>query len=385
MIDTKVSVVESLEAENLREMLNASGPCITVLLPAYRPGAQAKSMAAILKTNLQAASRELAARRVGEPTIAQLLDPLEKLTRDDDFLAGSRWGRAIFRSSDRMVQFQLIGPINQALTVAAGFNLRPILPELHIPATFYVLKISSKRVKLFRCSHLQPESMSLPKGVPETLEQALEFKPPDHDLENRSAAGASIGALRGVRFGTGSGRETQQTYLADFYKAVDRGVRERLNGTNAPLVLAGVHEDSSIYAMANTYPNLLSNHLPGEPAGATEELSSEAVEQAYWIIRSDFVEKSKARLMEMKERLSPARFSVHLEDVLRAAMDGRVDSLYIDETARRMGVVAGRANWGEEDLLNRAAIETILHGGSVFSLPTDHMPDGMPVAAIFRW
>ena len=51
----------------------------------------------------------------------------------------------------------------------------------------------------------------------------MAFKQPDHDLENRSAAGSSVGSMRRIRFGTGSGRETQQTYLADLYKEVDRG------------------------------------------------------------------------------------------------------------------------------------------------------------------
>jgi hypothetical protein len=52
----------------------------------------------------------------------------------------------------------------------------------------------------------------------------LAFKPPDHDLENRSAAGSSVGAMRAVRFGTGSGRETQHTYLRTSIKAVDHGL-----------------------------------------------------------------------------------------------------------------------------------------------------------------
>jgi len=390
MIEAKVSAVESFGLENIQELVKASGPCISVLLPSYRPGAQAKSMAAILKTNLQEAARQLALRKISEAAITDLLDPLEQLTQDEEFLAGSRWGRALYRSSGILRRLTLIGPVNQALTIGACFNLRPILAELHLPPDFYLLKLSKKRFDLFRCNHLQAERVELPKGVPETLDDFLAFKQPDHDLEDRSAAGASAGAMHGIRFGTGSGRETQHTYLSDYYKAVDRGIAGRLNGSGAPLVLAGVQEDTGSYRTINTYPNLLSRGISGSPSGSTPAKENDVVEQAYWIVRSDNAEKAAARLAELKERVSPARFSLHLEPILHAAAEGRVDRIYIDESAQRVGFFAdaahgGRLSWGEEDLLNRAAVETILHSGLAFALPNSGMPDGAAVAAVFRF
>ena len=66
--------------------------------------------------------------------------------------------------------------------------------------------------------------VELPKGTPKTLDEALGFNQPDHELMNRSSSGPSTGAMRGVQFGTGSERETQHAHLHDFYRAVDRGV-----------------------------------------------------------------------------------------------------------------------------------------------------------------
>jgi hypothetical protein len=80
MIEAKVSAVESFGLENIQEMVKASGPCVTVLLPSYRPGAQAKSMAAMLKTNLQQAARQLTLWKISESAITDLLDPLDNLT-----------------------------------------------------------------------------------------------------------------------------------------------------------------------------------------------------------------------------------------------------------------------------------------------------------------
>ena len=40
---------------------------------------------------------------------------------------------------------------------------------------------------------------------------------------------------------------------------------------------------------------------------------------------------------------------------------------------------------GDEDLLNRAALETYLKGGAVFAVPSERVPGRTPAAAILRF
>jgi hypothetical protein len=40
---------------------------------------------------------------------------------------------------------------------------------------------------------------------------------------------------------------------------------------------------------------------------------------------------------------------------------------------------------GAEDLLDTAAIHTLLKGGAVFSVEPEAVPEGPPVAAVFRY
>jgi hypothetical protein len=385
MIETKVTGLESPRIERIQDLLRSNGLRITILLPPYRPGEQGKSMAALLKTNLQELTQQLAFRTIPEPVTQDLLSPLEVLSVDEEFSGGSRFGRAIFRSRDVFRQFELIGPMKAQCSVGSYFQIRTILADLHLPMEFYLLKLSKKNVELKRCANLRAEKVKLPKGVPETLDEALAFKPPDHDLENRSAGGASVGAMRGVRFGTGSGRETQHAYLADFYRMVDRGIVELLHSGNPPLVLAGVDEDTAAFRTIHTYPNLLSQSIHGSPSGPWSE--QELLQQAYSIVRAEHVHRTAASLVEWKERLAPARFATDLDTILAGAAEGRVERLYIDESAQRIGRLPD-SNHGEreeEDLLNVAAVETILHGGVAFGLPANRMLEGAAVAAIFRY
>jgi hypothetical protein len=337
---------------------------------------------------LQDAERQLTKRGVPESTTQDLLEPLRHLAEDPSLSSGSHWGRVVFRSLGVFRQFAVTEPVKPASQVGECFEILPLLAELHLPAEFYVLCLSKKDVEMFRCSGLHAERVKLPAGVPETLEEALGFKPPDHDLENRAAAGNSTGAMHAVRFGTGSGDERQGAYLADFYKAVDRGVRELLGAVSAaPLVLAGVEEDIVLYRSNNRYSHLLDQGAHGSRGMA---MDAGILLQAYSIVRSEYSEHAVRALQDSKERVAPARYSTSLTIILRAAAEGRVASLYIDKGARIYGTfegIRGDGGWngGEQDLLNTAAVETIRQGGTAFALPSGRIPDGARIAAILRF
>ncbi len=380
--------LEPLRPEHMPELLGHPGPCLTLRMPPYIPGGQEKSTAAMLNTYMQQATRYLEDRKIPDSAIVDLLDPLQEVGKDPELLGGSHWARVIFRSPDVFRQFHLTEPASAALTIAGCFEIRPLLAQLQMPPEFYLLKLSKERVGLLRCANLRVESLGLPGGVPATLEEMLAFDPPDHDLENRSAAGSSVGAMRNVRFGTGSGRETQHTHLADFYKAVDRGLQGLLHDGRAPLALVGVEEHAAMYHAINTYPNLLVQSIHGSPDSFLQE--ADLLRRGLEIVRAAGRERAVKELEKSREQFAPVRFSTDLDTILRRAVEGRVDRLYIDENARQDGVFPSLAeathqSGGSEDLLNLGAVETILHGGQAFAVPGGAMPDGAALAAVFRF
>lgn len=386
MTGLNVPTLETLRPENLAALASSSGPCISVFLPAHRPGAQTKSMAELLETYCDEAARQLQARELPVSQIAELLHPLEALVSSSELARGSRSGCIIFRAADVFAKLDGV-EVSPGVNVGGCFHLRPLLADLHLPSEFHLLKLSKKQVELLTCDSLGAESTALPKGVPATLDEAMEFKAPDHDLENRSSIRGSTGSMRAVRFGTGSERENEHTHVADFFKAVDRGIRELERGKDVPLVLAGVDEDTVLYRSASGHKNLLDQTI----AGADKRFSNdELLRRAYAILRADSMERAAATMTHLREATAPARFSVDLNAILRAAREGRVGWLFVNDNAREFGVFdgvrrGGRVNWGQEDLLNAAAIETISHGGAVYCLPADGMPDGASAAAILRY
>jgi len=388
MIETKTRT-EPLHKEIIPELISAAGPCVTLVVPPYRPGDSAQP-AGGLHADLAEAARKLAGRRVGEAAVNRLLDPLREMARDQQ---GTGAAHVIFRSPEVLHHYELDsaswpGPF---CMVGDCFYVRPVFSSLAVPATIYVLEITKQSATLLACTASTATPVNLPKGTPATLEEATGFDPPDHDLKNRSAAGPSVGAMRGAQFGTGSERERRHAHLHDFYRAVDKGVNEVLSASSASLILAGVDEDLAIYRAVNSYPHLAGRAIHGSPGGglARAEIARRAREIALY----EYQQRAAAALADSAERLAPGRFSTDLAVILRAAVQGRVDRLYLDENGRMLGgfdgkAFGGRNNWHDEDLLNIAAVETMRHSGEVFSLPT-HLMAGAAVktgiAAAFRY
>jgi len=383
MIATNSTVLEILDLRKIREILESSGPCVTMVLPPYHPGEPAKPWAALLKADLQDASQQLAQRRFPKGAIGDLLDPLEHLVYDAASLTGSHWGRAIFRSPDVFCQFQLTQPAKASLTVAGCFAIRRLLPELWAPRLFYILALSKESVRLFRCNYQRAEAVELPAGVPTTLEEALQLERPDHDLENRSAIGTTTGSMHAIRFGTGAGREADHAHLGDFYKLVDRGIHKLLHEPGIPLLLAGVDQETGAYRAVSTYQSIVSETLSSSANLSMRD--AETVSRACSILRAEEFRREAETLTNARERSAPGHFSTDADAILHAAFEGRVHRMYLNESAERIDVFERGTyrSWGKEDVLNLAAVETILRGGKAFELPGKLMADG--VAAVMRF
>ena len=385
------SLVEPLRLERVQELLRYPGPSVTITLPSYQPGARSHPPAAMLKSFLQDAAHHLAAQKISPASTQELLGPLDDIVKDAELLQGSRWGSVIFRAPGIFRHVHFTEAAEPAVTVAGCFQIRALLNQLSLPSDFYVLKLFKDHVALVRYEGFRAEPVEFPRGVPKTLEEAMAMEPPDHDLESRSSAGPSSGTgtgpgnTRGVRFGTGSAREAKHARMADFYKMVDRGLSDLLRGFGAPLILAGVDEDTSAYRAINSYPHLLDASIHG----SAEEYQSETE-----ILRRGAAllhEASRTRqinaLAQWQEKVAPSRFLTDVYAILPAAFEGRIHKLFLSATANQTDVFEtnGYESCGPEDLLNLAAVQTLLHGGEACTVPQDTMPEGAAAAAILRF
>jgi Bacterial archaeo-eukaryotic release factor family 3 len=385
----KVKLAEFQAARDLKTILSAEGPCLSAYMPLSTapPSQSVKANALEWKETLRALEPKL--QQYGAAG-RELVDSM----RDWDGVLQGRQpeGRslAVLRSHDVFVATWIEEAVKSRADIGPHFYIRPLLPDLTREKAFYILALSQKNVRLLRCTSRSSEEVALPSHTAAGFDDYMNTAKPDHMLDNRSTPGPSMGASKGVMFSTSSEREDKDEYLAHFYRQIDRGVEEILHGKTEPVVLAGVEYEIALYRSLNSKLRLAQESVQGAPNSLK---SGEMHARALDAMLRCYEKKTDDALAQYNHKVG-AGASNRLKDVVTAAHDGRVLTLLVSDSLERTGVfdeethtVKGRETGTseDEDLINDAAVQTILHAGQVFVVPNGKMPNGAPLAAIFRF
>jgi hypothetical protein len=170
-------------------------------------------------------------------------------------------------------------------------------------------------------------------------------------------------------------------------------LRDLLRDEQAPLVLAGVDYLFPTYREANTYPYLVDEGIEGNP----EELRAEELhEQAWAIVQPLFLGAQRETAARYRKLAGDGseQASNKLKEVVPAAYHGRVETLFVAVGLQQWGTFDPATNAvhlhrevkpGNEDLLDFAAVHTLLNRGTVYAVELKKVPDEAPLAAVFRY
>lgn len=378
-----------------------ASPCVSIYYPTHRGGPETRQDPIRLK-NLLREARERLTDMGCEAEADALLQPGHDLIPDLDFWRHLQEGLAIFASPDDFRYFHLPYAVPELAIASRQFYLKPILPLFSGRDQFHVLTLSKHQVKLYEANRYSIRHVEVP-DLPESMVEALQFDEGEQQLQRRAfgpGVGMRGGAVReqGAPFyqGQGGEKDTHVEELLRYFRSIDRGLRRQLNGSQAPLVLAGVDHYFPIYRRANTYPHLLDEGI----AGGIESFSEKELHDRAWPIARPHLNPGEKKILERFERIAynngdaAKNAARELEAAVVAAYEGRVDALVLP---REQEV------WGEFDeeteevkrestnptkrreLYNFAAIQTVLHGGEVFMIPQERMPPNAEVAALLRY
>lgn len=370
-------------------MLASPGPCLSIYvsLSSAPPDQSIKTNELEWKQALR--SVEPKVEELGAPG-RELVDSLQNWSAvlPDGEPRGK--GLAIFRSPDTFRIVWMDEPAPARAFLAPHFHIRPLLSDLNLDKAFYILALSQKDVRILHCTSRTSEEIPLPSAVATSFPAYMDPVKPDHNSVNRTSAGPDAGHSKGATGTTNTERETKDQYLLHFFKQIDRGVNELLRDKQEPLVLAGVEYEIALYNTVNSYPHLADDAVHGAPNSLK---SGEMHARALDALLQRSAKKVDEALAQYNHKVG-AGASNRLNDVLKASYDGRVLTLLISDSIEKTGAfdedtynIKGRETGSsqDEDLVNDAAVQTIIHAGNVLVVPTDKMPDGTPLAAIFRY
>ncbi len=385
--------MQLLTRQELRTLVEKRGePRVSIYMPTHRTGAEIQQDPIRLKNLLREAEEALITMGLRSPVARELLKPAQELLGDYEFWQHQSDGLAIFLSSQLFRAYRLPFEFDELVVATDRFHVKPLLPLLSGDGQFYVLALSQNEVRLLQGTRYSVSEVDL-EDVPKSLAEALRYDDPEKQLQFHTQTQTPRGrGDRGAIFhGHGVVSEEDKEDILRFFQKVDRGLQDVLRDEQSPLVLAGVEYLLPIYAEANTYRHLLSHGVEGNP----EALSLEDLHERAWaIVQPRFQEAQLEAIAQYEQLASTEQASHDIRTIVPAAHYGRVDTLFVAVGQQQWGAfdpqtdtidIHGEEESGDEDLLDLAAVQTLLHGGEIYALEPTKVPDGVPLAAVFRY
>lgn len=387
MAQMTVSQSSPVTVKDIKEFGHSDGPCITILLPVSVRGGSKKSLSARLKAAAELAEAQLGERMIVSTVVRKLIDPIVEFAgRIEDEAQGSTL--AVFRSEEYLRHFWLNDVMDETVVAANNFFVRPLLQGLQGVNQFYILALDQKNIRLLRCTDHSSEEVDLQDYVPRSLDDHANV---DLSPDVQGAGGPANGSGSGAMFTSSIAADGTPEYLSQFYKAVSTGIASLLRGQEkTPLVLCGVERELALYKRVDTWEGTVDEGVRGAPNGLKGgEMHARALE-----CLQRMRERQVEEVLSQYDKQAGEVATSGVNDLVKAAHEGRIFHLFVAENAQAMGnfdEASHRARThqvarpGDEDLINAAAIQTILHAGQVHVMPQARVPGNRPMAAIMRY
>lgn len=378
----------------LQEIINARGEaCVSIYMPMVRAGADVQGNTTRLKNALTETEEKLQAWGWRQSKIDDLLAEPRKLLAESPFWREQLDGLAIFLSPEFYRLYRLPVEFEPLTLVAERFHIKPLLPLFTDDGRFYVLALSQKQVRLFQGTRLAVDEVEL-EDTPRSMAEAL-WDDPERELQHHTTTsglkGPGAGGPEVVHHGHGTPDSEELHQLRRYSQRVSAGVQKQLRDEEAPIVLAAVDYLHPIFKEAFDSPHLLDEGITGNP---DRESAKELHEKAWSIIEPLFQEAKEEVIERYKQLAHREQASDELEEIVPAAVQGRVDALVVSIADHRWGIYDAESHAieihdepqpSDEDLLDFAAVQTLANGGTVYALEPAEMPAESPIAAVYRF
>lgn len=360
-------------------MGNRESHAISIYLPTHKGGKEQNEhlAQATLKRCIREVNNELKLYQLNEDKIKDYITQLKSLLAETEIWRKPSDGLAIFMDKKGMKYFPFPISFNSYTYVADHFYLKPLLPLYHNDGIYYLLELSQDYVKLYEGSKYGFKDMIIRDFAPDKLEKAVGSDFRSKMLQFRSGQDAhGSGAFHGY----GEGKDDAKKEILKFLRAIDKGINKKIIDQRAPLVLACSESLFSLYKKVNSYKNLYTKNLSGDP----EFKNKKEMHKLSWkLIEEYFKMGKKSKLDQFNEWYHTSKVSYNPAEIIPAAIHGKMDTLFIRKNSDLFGVYNKETNKVRFDdakdiqnisLMNHAAMKTFVQGGKVFELEPDEMP-----------
>ena len=357
-----------------------SAVCISIYLDPGNLGAPVDGNQSKIrfKNNLAEVENELTQRGYDVRETAQLLKPGFELIENAEFWEGLSPGLGVFLADGQLTTVSLDEFPQPSVSVGSQMYVLPLLPSMHESSRFFLLSLSLGDADLFVGNRSGLQEIALEDLGPQSLKEALGS---DYEQKFLQFRAGQTGQAEGAVFhGHGEGKDEHKTEIAEYFRLVNKSLREILQGETAPLVVACVDYLFPIYQKVNTYKNLADGHLSGNPE---REPTAQLHEKALALLGPVLSKERKAKAERFKELYDTDNTTWDIKEIVREAFHGRIDTLFIKKgedvfgsynpTDRGVTIDQHRSH-SNTSLLDLAARHAVKDGGRVFILEEADLP-----------
>ncbi|MEK6480490.1 hypothetical protein WJR50_23305 [Catalinimonas sp. 4WD22] len=389
--------METVSKDKLQQLSDfQSTNCVSIYIPTHKKGKEVNELqdARLLKNHIQNIKNQLKNDKdVPENEAIKYLSPLSKLIDDTEFWHHQSHGLAVFLADDFFEYFRLPYTVNEFSLLSSSFHLEQLVPAYQQGEHYYVLAASLGKVRLFEASLHDIHEVNLPDTLPQGAENALSYYDFEKSLQQHS--GSMLGGGKDpIYHGQGGEGGLNEAYVKEYFRHLEDSLDSVLKNKDIPVVLACVDYLHPIFKNASkslkfTEQGLVGNYDEAK-AGDVHQKSVEIFNPKQENIRKQLQEK-------YQELAGTGKTSYQIDDIAPAAVDGRIDTLFILKGTHKWGYINSEDNSVKlreendanvQDLVSKAAVETVLNGGHTYFVEKENLPesvDNAEMAAVFRW
>lgn len=369
--------------------LSQAGPAVSLYMPTHRSGPGVEGDPKRWKNLVNAADAGLAQIGMRRPDIDALLGParaLQNSTMEWQYMGD---GLAMFLRPGWEKTLRMPLQVPEIAAVGDKVIVSPLLRYVTTDDRFFVLTVSQRLVRLLAGTGHGLEEVVL-DDVPTSLRDVIEPLEPRSDTMTRPVSG---GRARAVFYGHGAADDDfKKEQIQQFLDIVAHGLGKFLADQNLPVVLVGLPQMIGAYRVENTYQKVLDATVQLNP----DPMSVEELHAAAWPILQSYLDQQRQGAISRFEELNgTGKTAVESHEVETSAAEGRIDTLFVSvepscwDSVNVKGtpiVVLGTENeFSACEALDAAAVNTLAHGGKVYSVPSHAVPGRRAMSAILRY
>lgn len=312
-------MLTSLDADLMKQLADHRGePSISVYIPTHIKGPEVEQDHIHLKNAVTSVEGSLTEMGVREDERRSLLAPIIARLEDRDFWRHQGSSLAIFRSATLHEEVRLAIDVEPKVRIRDRFLITPLIEatgEKHV----HVLVLSRSEARLFEMGRYGGSALSLPEGVPTSMEEANWFTDRERQLQDRPKN-------TGGEFHGHGATSTEKADLRRFLRELSEGVKTVVG--NSPVVVAAVTELAAAYKHESRHrvaDPIVAGNFDGLDAHEIHSKSAETITGMLGAQRSQLVRS-------WNESLGGRLGTKGIIDTVIAAHHGRVGTLLVGDT-----------------------------------------------------